>query len=76
MAVREARRYSNAGVPVGEHLADQLLVPMGLAGVWFRTLLPSAHVTTNLETIERFLDARIQIVEVEPEVHEVMLATS
>ena len=74
--VREAKRYLNAGVPVGEHLADQLLVPMALAGGRFRTLSPSAHVTTNLETIECFLDARIQIVEVEPEVHEVMLATS
>jgi len=73
--VREAKRYLNAGVPVGEHLADQLLVPMGLAGGRFRTLLPSAHVTTNLETIGRCLDVRIQIVEVEPEVHEVMLAS-
>ena len=73
--VREAKRYLTAGVPVGEHLADQLLIPMSLAGGRFRTLAPSAHVTTNVETIERFLDVRIQIVEVEPEVHEVTLAT-
>ena len=73
--VREAKRYLNAGVPVGEHLADQLLVPLALAGGRFRTLLPSAHVTTNVETIERFLDVRIQIAELEAEVCEVTLAT-
>jgi RNA 3'-terminal phosphate cyclase (ATP) len=72
--VREAKRYLKAGVPVGEHLADQLLVPMALVGGRFRTLAPSAHVRTNVETIERFLDVRIQIVEVEPEVYEVVLA--
>ena len=73
--VREAKRYLNAGVPVGEHLADQLLVPLALAGGRFRTLLPSAHVTTNVEIIERFLDVRIQIAELEAEVCEVTLAT-
>ena len=30
--VRELRRYLRAGVPVGEHLADQLLLPLALAG--------------------------------------------
>jgi RNA 3'-terminal phosphate cyclase (ATP) len=68
--VREAKRYEKAGVPVGEHLADQLLVPLAMAGGRFRTLAPSAHATTNVETIERFLDVRIRIVEVEPEVYE------
>ncbi len=29
---REALAWLDAGVPVGEHLADQLLVPMALAG--------------------------------------------
>ena len=74
--VREAKRYLEAGVPVGEHLADQLLVPMALAGGRFRTLAPTAHMITNIETIERFLDVRIQIAEVEPEVHEVISAAS
>lgn len=74
--VREAKRYLEAGVPVGEHLADQLLVPMALAGGRFRTLAPTAHMITNIETIERFLDVRIQIREVEPEVHEVISAAS
>jgi RNA 3'-terminal phosphate cyclase (ATP) len=44
---------------VGEHLADQLLVPMALAGGGsFRTLPPSSHATTNAALIERFLPVR------------------
>ena len=31
-AAEEARDYLAAGVPVGEHLADQLLLPIALAG--------------------------------------------
>ena len=30
----EARRYLAAGVPVGEHLADQLLLPLGIGATW------------------------------------------
>lgn len=57
--VREARRYLAAGVPVGAHLADQLLVPLALAGGGsFVTLTPSLHVRTNLEVIGKFLPLR------------------
>ena len=44
-------------VPVGEHLADQLLLPMALAGGGsFRTVPPSLHTRTNAEVIGRFLE--------------------
>jgi RNA 3'-terminal phosphate cyclase (ATP) len=57
--VAEARRYLEAGVPVGEHLADQLLLPMALgAGGAFRTLRPSLHCTTQIELLELFLGQR------------------
>lgn len=56
----EAESWLEAGVPVGEHLADQLLLPMALgAGGRFRTLEPSGHTRTNIETIRQFLDVRI-----------------
>ncbi len=59
---REVRSYLDAGVPVGEHLADQLLLPMALAGAGsFRTMKPSLHTTTNIEVIGRFLDVDIQV---------------
>lgn len=52
----EVRRYLAAGVPVGEHLADQLLLPLALgSGGAFRTLEPSLHFTTQLELLKLFL---------------------
>jgi len=64
-AAREARRYLDVGVPVGAHLADQLLVPMAVAaGGSFRTTAPSDHATTNVETIRRFLDVKITAAEI------------
>jgi RNA 3'-terminal phosphate cyclase (ATP) len=60
-AVDEARSYLAAGVPVGVHLADQLLLPMAQAsGGSFRTLAPSRHTTTNAEVLKRFLDAEVR----------------
>ena len=59
-AVQHARRYLAADVAVGEYLADQLLVPMALAGNGsFTTLPPSRHTTTNIEIIRKFLDVEI-----------------
>lgn len=61
-ACDEAQAYLTAGVPVGVHLADQLLVPMALGGGGtFRTLEPTAHTITNAGVIRRFLDAPVTI---------------
>lgn len=52
----EARRYLTAEVAAGEHLADQLLLPLALArGGSFTTVPPSGHTTTNVDVIRRFL---------------------
>lgn len=62
--VKAMRRYQAAGVAVAEHLADQLLLPMALAGGGsIRTLRPSAHCRSNAEVIERFIEARFNFVE-------------
>lgn len=46
--------------PVGEHLADQLMLPMALGeGGAFRSVPPSLHTTTNADIIRRFLDVDI-----------------
>ena len=56
----EAQQYLEAAVPVGVHLADQLLVPLAVAGGGsFRTLAPSSHTRTNAEVIERFLSVKV-----------------
>ena len=56
-ACRAMREYLDADVPVGEHLADQLLLPLALAGGGrFRAATLSLHSTTNIETIQHFID--------------------
>ncbi|MBI5851813.1 MAG: RNA 3'-terminal phosphate cyclase, partial [Planctomycetes bacterium] len=46
------------------HLADQLLLPMALAGGGsFRTTRPTTHTTTNARVIEVFLPLRIEMVD-------------
>jgi len=56
-AIKMIDRYQAAVVPVGEHLADQLLLPMTIgAGGVFRTLKPSAHTLTNMAVIQHFMD--------------------
>lgn len=60
--VREARAYLAAEVPVGPHLADQVLVPLALCGGGtFLTLEPTRHTLTNLAVIQRFLDLRSRV---------------
>jgi len=60
--VKEARRYLAAQAPVGEHLADQLMVPLALAGAGaYRTMALSRHALTNREIIGLFLDVPIII---------------
>lgn len=62
--VGEARRWRDADVPVDEHLADQLLLPLAIAGGGaFRTTRPSSHATTNAAVIGRFMPAPIAMSE-------------
>ncbi|MDQ3688313.1 MAG: RNA 3'-terminal phosphate cyclase, partial [Acidobacteriota bacterium] len=58
--VKEAQQYLATNAPVGEHLADQLLIPLALArGGSFTTGQLSLHTTTNIEIIKKFLDVDI-----------------
>ena len=53
---KETQAYISADVPVGTHLADQLLLPMALAGGGeFRTMPLTLHCETNLHVIGKFL---------------------
>lgn len=57
-----ARPFLASDAPVGEHLADQLLLPLAMAGGGaFRTTEPSSHTRTNAEVIERFLPVRFEL---------------
>ncbi len=73
---RQILRYRDAKVPVGEYLADQLLLLLGLSawqtgasdparpvqrGGSFRTLPLSSHSTTHIEILRQFLDVAIDV---------------
>jgi RNA 3'-terminal phosphate cyclase (ATP) len=63
-AADEALNYLQAEAPVGEHLADQLLLPLCLCGGGtFATSKLSLHTLTNIEIIKRFLDVDIIVTE-------------
>lgn len=60
-AADEAEAYIAADVPVGEHLADQLLLPLSLgSGGTFVTQRLTEHTRTNIDVIRRFLDVNIE----------------
>ncbi len=59
-AADQACAWLAHGFPVGEFLADQLLVPLALAGGGcFRTGPLSSHALTNAAVVQRFLPVRI-----------------
>ena len=70
--VHEAQKYLEAGAPVGEHLADQLLIPMALArGGSYTTTTPTLHTTTNVEIVKKFLPVEINTTQLTEDVWKV-----
>ena len=56
----EAQAYLDSGACIDEHLGDQLLLPMALAGKGsFTTTAPSDHLRSNAALIEKFLPVEI-----------------
>ncbi|MCP4449424.1 MAG: RNA 3'-terminal phosphate cyclase [Myxococcales bacterium] len=52
--------HIDADAPVGQCLADQLVIPFALAGGGrFRTSELSEHATTNIDVVKRFCDVEI-----------------
>jgi RNA 3'-terminal phosphate cyclase (ATP) len=59
-ATHAARQYFAANVPIGECLADQLLIPFALSGAGgFMTQQLTRHALTNIQVIEQFLSIQI-----------------
>ena len=57
----EVRRSLRTDAPVGQHLADQLLIPLVLAGGGaFRTVELTEHTRTQLDLVPRFLDVALR----------------
>lgn len=76
-AVDELEAWLEADVPVGEHLADQLLLLLALAGGGaFRTVPLSGHTSTQVDVIGRFLPVRIDVTELGPRRREVRVTSA
>ncbi|PWT88964.1 MAG: RNA 3'-terminal phosphate cyclase [Proteobacteria bacterium] len=61
MAAREARAYLSSRAAAGEHLTDQLLVPMALAGAGsFTAQKVNLHAQTNMSVIGKFMSVRFE----------------
>jgi RNA 3'-terminal phosphate cyclase (ATP) len=63
-ACDEMTAYLASPAPVGEHLSDQLLIPLALAGAGsFHTRALTDHARTNMRVIEQFLPVRFAVSE-------------
>jgi RNA 3'-terminal phosphate cyclase (ATP) len=72
----EVSSFLAAEVPVGEHLADQLLLPLALAqGGSYLTTQPSLHTLTQVATIQAFLPVEITLQQQDSLVHLIRVAT-
>jgi RNA 3'-terminal phosphate cyclase (ATP) len=59
-AAKRMRGYLESSAAAGPYLADQLLLPIALAGGGrFTTVKPSLHARTGADVIRRFLDVEI-----------------
>jgi RNA 3'-terminal phosphate cyclase (ATP) len=60
--VQEAQHYLASGASIGEHLADQLMLPLALAGAGgFTTTTVSSHLQTNMQVVQRFLPVEFAV---------------
>lgn len=74
LAVDEARTWLTSGAAVGEHLSDQLLLPMALAGGGsFSAPLLSEHLMSNIEVIQQFLPVRCHIESKRQDFHDIAI---
>ena len=70
-AARAARRYLKQQAAVGEHLADQVMIPLALAGGAFVTGEISPHAATNMDVIRAFLDVGFRVEALDGGLHRV-----
>ncbi|MGB0775247.1 MAG: RNA 3'-terminal phosphate cyclase, partial [Akkermansiaceae bacterium] len=63
-AAKTMGKFLNSGASIDHQLADQLLLPLALAGEGsYLTTPPTNHMLTNREVIEKFLPVEINFAE-------------
>ena len=74
--VQEIREYLKSSAPVGEYLADQILLPLAMSaaqpssvrtmrGGSFRTHKLSLHTTTHIDILRMLLPVQIEVTELD-----------
>lgn len=62
LALQSYQRWLKADVPVGEYLADQIMLPLAIAGRGRYLTLPlTRHSTTHMDLIRQFLDIDVAV---------------
>lgn len=76
-ATQEMDHFLKSGAAVERRLADQILLPMALAGGGHFTTQPlSNHTLTQIETIKQFLDVTIAVNELDRHLFEIKITTN
>lgn len=71
------QHFLASGAAVGRRLADQIMLPLALAGGGRFTTPPlSGHSQTQIETIGRFLPVTVSVEEKDRHLYEVALTTA
>ena len=74
--VQAVQHYLHSDIPVGPYLADQLLLPIALAGAGsFITSRPSLHTLSNMSVIKQFMGTDFSHREVRPDAWQIDLQT-
>jgi len=74
VACDEMKRYLASPAAVGEHIADQLLIPLALAGGTFTCNVISQHFKTNCEIIQKFVAHRFCVTQKDVHCHAVEIS--
>ncbi len=72
-ACDEMKHYLASQAAVGEHMADQLLIPLALAGGVFTTNVISEHFKTNCNIIQAFLNVNFEIEKIDAHCYSVRI---
>ena len=74
-AIKQINTFQNSAAAIDARLADQMLLPMALAGGGrLKTNAITNHIRTNIRTIEAFMEGGFFVEEVNP--GEVIIARS
>ena len=77
-AWRQAKQYLDHDAPVGQYLADQLILPLAISASQgnrnkFRTGPLSLHTETHIQIIQLFLEVSIKVTEIDTDKFEIEL---